>query len=82
MTSADPDSGLATAIAHAAARDDPSLPIDAGRELALGALAELRRSPSATPGTLARAVLDQHRDTDVSWANHIARLTLLLIAHN
>ena len=82
MNASNPDDQLAAAIAHAAAREDPSLPLGIGVELAQTALAELRQRPEATPGGLARRVLDQHPQTDVSWANHVARLALLLVAHD
>lgn len=80
MTEVDPNLRLAETIAAAAARDDPSLSDDVGRELALSALAELRAHPTATPGALARALLAQQPHTDPSWVNHVARLTVLLIA--
>ena len=80
IETANPDAGLATAIAEMAARDDPSLPVAVGTELALTALAGLRQNSAATPGALARHVLEQHPDTDVSWANHVARSTLLIIS--
>lgn len=80
MTDRPPPSHLATAIAQAAGRDDPSLPVEVGYQLALSSLEELRANPQATPGALARRILTRHPDTDVSWANHVARQTLLLIA--
>jgi hypothetical protein len=79
VTEDDPAARVAEVVAAAAAREDPSLPGDVGRELATSALAELRMHPSVTPGALARALLEQHPRADASWVNHVARLTVLLV---
>ena len=73
------DGAIARSIAVAAAREDPSLPEAAGEALALVCLREVRQTPDATPASLARKILSLHPETDTSWANQVARLTLVLV---
>jgi hypothetical protein len=62
-------------VVTAATQQDPSIEPAVAEQIALTCIAVMDEDPTATPDEVARQCLAKHRDADVSWINHIARIT-------